>query len=43
MSVVVTVSEMLRAIMKMSSHAAHQGVLFHGHLSLLSHCGLILT
>ena len=26
-----------------SSHATHQGTLCHSHLSLLSHCGLILA
>ena len=27
----------------MSSHAIHQGTLSHSHLSLLSHCALILA
>ena len=28
---------------EMISHATYQGMLSHSHLSLLSHCGLILA
>ena len=35
-------SKVWEPIREISSHTTHQGMLIHNHLSLLSHCGLIL-